>query len=62
MRILPREMRLTVRPEEVLTTHKAVLDMSPQQAIISFINVLKNWTLFGATIFEVSVSLHDARG
>ncbi|XP_035824689.1 myosin-I heavy chain [Aplysia californica] len=54
MRILPRDMRCTVRPEEVATTHKTVLDMSPHQAVVSFINLLKNWSLFGATIFEVS--------
>ncbi|CAL1545802.1 unnamed protein product [Lymnaea stagnalis] len=54
MRILPRDMRCTVRPEEVATTHKTVLDMSPHQAVISFINLLKNWPLFGSTVFEVS--------
>ncbi|KAK0050723.1 unconventional myosin-X [Biomphalaria pfeifferi] len=54
VRILPRDMRCTVRPEEVATTHKTVLDISPHQAILSFINLLKNWTLFGATVFEVS--------
>ncbi|CAG5127788.1 unnamed protein product, partial [Candidula unifasciata] len=54
MRILPRDMRCTVRPEEVATTHKTVLDMSPHQAIVSFINVLKHWQLFGTTVFAVS--------
>ncbi|XP_059160288.1 unconventional myosin heavy chain 6-like isoform X2 [Physella acuta] len=54
MRILPRDMRCTVRPEEVATAHKTVLDMSPHQAVISFIHLLKSWPLFGTTIFEVS--------
>ncbi|KAH9515344.1 hypothetical protein Btru_014195 [Bulinus truncatus] len=54
MRILPRDMRCTVRPEEIATTHKTVLDISPHQAVLSFIGLLKNWPLFGATVFEVS--------
>ena len=57
MKILPRELRCGVRPEEVATTHKTVLDMSPHQAVTSFISLLRNWQLFGATIFEVSVCL-----
>ncbi|BFZ12100.1 hypothetical protein BsWGS_15138 [Bradybaena similaris] len=54
MRILPRDIRCTIRPEEIATTHKTVLDMSPQQAIVSFINVLRSWQLFGTTVFAVS--------
>lgn len=58
MSILPRDLRCSVRPEEVATTHKTVLDMSPHQAITQFISILKNWQLFGTTVFAVSVSLH----
>ncbi|KAL8585216.1 hypothetical protein ACOMHN_013231 [Nucella lapillus] len=53
MRILPRTMRTQVRVEDIVTMHKTVLDQSPQQAITSFISVLRGWCLFGATIFPV---------
>ncbi|XP_076464756.1 myosin-VIIa-like [Babylonia areolata] len=53
MRILPRSLRSQVRVEDIVTMHKTVLDQSPQQAITSFINVLRGWCLFGATIFPV---------
>ena len=56
MRILPRGMRCNVRVEDIVAMHKTVLDQSPQQAITSFINVLRGWDLFGATIFPVCVS------
>ena len=56
MRILPRGMRCNVRVEDIVAMHKTVLDQSPQQAITSFISVLRGWDLFGATIFPVCVS------
>ena len=56
MRILPRGMRCNVRVEDIVAMHKTVLDQSPQQAITSFISVLRGWDLFGATIFAVCVS------
>nr|KAG5687170.1 hypothetical protein BaRGS_033057 [Batillaria attramentaria] len=46
-------MRSRVRVEDIATMHKTVLDQSPQQAIMSFINVMRGWDLFGATIFPV---------
>ncbi|XP_070180656.1 myosin-I heavy chain-like [Littorina saxatilis] len=53
MRILPRGMRGNVRLEDIVARHKTVLDQSPQQAVTSFINVLRSWALFGATVFPV---------
>ncbi|XP_055956825.1 myosin-I heavy chain isoform X1 [Patella vulgata] len=52
-RILPRDIRPTVKIDDIATTHKTILDLSPQQAVLGFINVLKNWSLFGATVFEI---------
>ena len=57
MRILPRGMRSSVQEKDIITMHKTVLDQCPQQAITSFINVLRGWALFGATIFPVCVSI-----
>lgn len=56
MRILPRDMRPHVNVEEISAAYKALNDVSPQQAIMSFIQLLKNWPLFGSTVFEVSQS------
>ncbi|ESO93643.1 hypothetical protein LOTGIDRAFT_119149, partial [Lottia gigantea] len=52
-RILPRDMRPTVKIEDIATTHKTILDLSPQQAVLGFINTLKSWHLFGAAVFEI---------
>ncbi|XP_041351468.1 unconventional myosin-VIIb-like isoform X2 [Gigantopelta aegis] len=52
-RILPRDLRPSVKVEDVATMHKTVLDLSPQRAVIHFIDVLKKWELFGSTVFEV---------
>ena len=54
-RILPRDLRPSVKVEDVATMHKTVLDLSPQRAVIHFIDVLKKWELFGSTVFEVGV-------
>ncbi|KAL3874589.1 hypothetical protein ACJMK2_037577 [Sinanodonta woodiana] len=54
IRILPRDMRSSVMLEDVAAMHKSLVDLMPSQAILQFIEVLKTWPLFGATIFEVS--------
>ncbi|XP_036363572.1 unconventional myosin-X isoform X4 [Octopus sinensis] len=56
MRILPRDMRPQVKVEEIQAAYKMLNDVSPQQAIMSFIQLLKVWPLFGSTVFEVSQS------
>ena len=58
MRILPRDMRPHVRLEDVVILHKSMSDLMPGQAVLQFIEVLKSWPLFGASIFEISVSDH----
>ena len=57
MRILPRDMRPHVRLEDVVILHKSMIDLMPAQAVLQFIEVLKSWPLFGASIFEISVRL-----
>lgn len=59
LRILPRPMRGYIRLEDIVTVHRTLLDLSPQQAVTSFISVLQEWPLFGATIFPVSVRLQE---
>ncbi|XP_052271099.1 unconventional myosin-VIIb-like isoform X2 [Dreissena polymorpha] len=54
MRILPREMRPHVRLEDVVILHKSMSDLMPGQAVLQFIEVLKQWPLFGAAVFEIS--------
>ena len=56
MRILPRDMRPHVRLEDVVILHKSMSDLMPGQAVLQFIEVLKSWPLFGASIFDISVS------
>ncbi|GAB1607514.1 unconventional myosin-X isoform X1 [Argonauta hians] len=56
MRILPRDMRPQVKVEDIQAAYKMLTDVSPQQAIMSFMQLLKVWPLFGATVFEVSQS------
>ena len=58
MRILPRDMRPHVRLEDVVILHKAMSDLMPGQAVLQFIEVLKSWPLFGASIFEISVRIY----
>ncbi|KAL4238111.1 hypothetical protein ACF0H5_002823 [Mactra antiquata] len=56
MRILPRDMRPHVRLEDIVILHKSMSDLMPSQAVLQFIEVLKSWPLFGASVFEISQS------
>jgi hypothetical protein len=55
-RILPRNIRELVREDDISAMHKALTGMDATQANIAFMEVLRNWPLYGATMFEVSVS------
>ena len=57
MRILPRDMRPHVRVEDIVILHKSLSDLTPSQAVLQFIEVLKGWPLFGASVFDISVSI-----
>ncbi|XP_076097464.1 myosin-VIIa-like isoform X5 [Mytilus galloprovincialis] len=56
VRILPRSMRANIKVEDIVAAHQNLLDMTPNQAILTFIEMLKSWPLFGSTLFEVSQS------
>ena len=56
MRILPCDMRPYVHLEDIVILHKSMSDLMPGQAVLQFIEVLKSWPLFGASVFEISVS------
>jgi len=56
VRILPRDMRGSIKVEDIRAAHHNLTDMTPNQAILTFIEMLKSWPLFGSTLFEVSVS------
>ncbi|XP_045181128.2 myosin-I heavy chain-like isoform X2 [Mercenaria mercenaria] len=56
MRILPRDMRPHVRLEDIVILHKSLADLTPGQAVLQFIEVLKSWPLFGASVFDISQS------
>ncbi|XP_056022495.1 myosin-I heavy chain-like isoform X9 [Ostrea edulis] len=53
-RILPAYIRDSVRLEDVACVHNSFLELTPNQAILAFIEVLKQWDLFGAQVFNVS--------
>ncbi|XP_052766932.1 myosin-I heavy chain-like isoform X3 [Mya arenaria] len=56
MRILPRDMRPLVRLEDIVILHKSMADLMPGQAVLQFIEVLKAWSLFGASVFQIGQS------
>lgn len=58
MRILSREVRPSVRADEIATMHRSVMTLSRHEAVLAFIEVLKAWCLFGATVYAVSVSTY----
>ncbi|KAJ8309061.1 hypothetical protein KUTeg_013935 [Tegillarca granosa] len=60
---MPRDIRTSIRVEDIVVAHKSVLDLTPNQAILAFIELLKKWDLFGSTVFEVSnyVASYDFR-
>ena len=56
MRILPRHLRDLINMEEIPPLHKTLLGTAPTQANITFMNILRLWPLYGATMFDVTVS------
>lgn len=56
MRILPPYVKDSVRVEDIVCVHNSLMELTPNQAILAFIEVLKQWTLFGAQVFSVSVN------
>lgn len=56
LRILPPYVKDSVRVEDIVCVHNSLMELTPNQAILAFIEVLKQWTLFGAQVFSVSVN------
>ena len=56
MRVLPRRLREFIHVEEIECAYRTLGGISSVQADIAFLDVLKNWPLYGATIYQVSVS------
>jgi len=56
VRILPRHLRELTQPAEIRAAHETLVGTAALHANIAFLEILKQWPLFGAIQFEVSVS------
>ena len=57
VRILPRHLR-DLQSTEIRAVHETLIGTAPLIANVAFLEILKQWPLYGATMFEVSVSLY----
>jgi len=56
VRILPRHLRELTQPTEIRSAHETLVGTPALLANVAFLEILKQWPLFGAIQFEVSVS------
>ena len=56
MRILPRHLRHLISAEEIAPLHKSLRGHFHSRVNTAFLDVLRHWPLFGANMFEVTVS------
>ena len=56
VRILPRHLRDLMQTNEISAVYKNLAGMTGLEANIAFLNILREWPLFGATMFDVSQS------
>lgn len=56
VRILPRHLRDLMVLSEISMVHRTLVGTSPLVANIAFLDILKQWPLYGAVLYEVSVS------
>jgi len=56
VRILPRHLRELTQPAEIRAAHETLVGTPALLANVAFLDILKQWPLFGAIQFEVSVS------
>lgn len=56
VRILPRHLRDLMVLSEISSIHRTLMGISPLVANIAFLEILKQWPLYGAVLYEVSVS------
>ena len=58
MRILPRHLRDLLVIDDIVLLHKTFAGTPCVQINIAFIEILKQWPLYGSTMFKVTVSDH----
>lgn len=56
VRILPRHLRELTQPADIRAAHETLVGTAALHANVAFLEILKQWPLFGAIQFEVSVS------
>ena len=56
VRILPRHLRDLMQTNEMSAVYKKLAGMTGLEANIAFLNILREWPLYGATMFDVSQS------
>jgi len=56
VRILPRHLRELTQPADIRAVHETLVGTPALLANVAFLEILKQWPLFGAIQFEVSVS------
>ena len=55
VRILPRHLRELTQPADIRAVHETLVGTPALLANVAFLEILKQWPLFGAVQFEVSV-------
>ncbi|XP_074662295.1 pleckstrin homology domain-containing family H member 2-like [Tubulanus polymorphus] len=55
-RILPRSLRDSVHDNDIMAMHGALKGMDATQAHLASMDVLRNWPLYGAMVYEVTQS------
>jgi len=61
VRILPRHLRELTQPVEIRAVHETLVGTPALLANVAFLEILKQWPLFGAIQFEVSVGQISSR-
>ena len=56
MRILPRHLRELVDSSDVARVHASLKGTTIISANVAFIDILRHWPLYGATMYDVTVS------
>ena len=57
MRILPRHLRDLVDSGDIARVHSTLKGTDLISANVAFIDILRHWPLYGATMYDVTVSM-----
>ena len=52
-RCIPKHLRQHVRPEDLARKHREYSDLSEQECNEAYIAFIRQWPLYGSTVFEV---------